>query len=176
MMFLNSEGLAQYEIPKPMFRFSAPDFGVKLLHPDAQLPVYATEGADGADIRALLPDGPVTLDANNPTHVFRTGLAFDIPPGWCIEVLSRSGHGFKHDVRLANCVGLIDADYIGEVLVKLTMDVQRTTPMFPPLVINHGDRIAQIRVRPSYRANFVQVDTLKTSARGTGGFGSTGVA
>lgn len=158
------------------WRSMAPDYGVKLLHPQAKLPVYATEGADGADICALITDHqPVELTADDPTHIFRTGLAFEIPNGWCIEVLSRSGHGFKHDVRLANAVGLIDQDYVGEVLVKLTLDVQPTTPMYAPLRVCPGDRIAQIRVRPSYRANFVVVNELSETARGTGGFGSTGV-
>jgi len=84
-------------------------------------------------------------------------------------VFSRSGHGFNHDVRLANCVGVIDADYRGEIRVKLTADSKAN-----PLIVRPGDRIAQALVIPIAQMSFTEVDELSDTTRGTGGFGSTG--
>ena len=137
---------------------------VKRLHPDAIIPTYATDGAGCFDLYAaklaLSIGGTVTI---------RTGLAFEIPEDHVMLIFSRSGHGFNHDVRLANCVGVIDADYRGEVQVKLTWDRNSTY-----LTLKPGDRIAQGLVIPIAQMSFTDVDELSDTARGTGGFGSTG--
>ena len=84
-------------------------------------------------------------------------------------VYSRSGHGFKHDTRLANCVGVIDSDYRGELMVKLTYDGAEDGPFIEP-----GDRIAQAMIVPVSQVSFDVVDELSDTVRGSGGFGSTG--
>lgn len=141
---------------------------VKKLHPDARLPTYATPGAACFDLYAVC-DAPQDL-VGGERSVIRTGLAFDIPQGYAMMVYSRSGHGFKNGVRLANCVGVIDSDYTGEVMVKLTCD-----EIDGGFVVATGDRIAQAMVIPVEQVYFEEVDELKTTARGAGGFGSTGV-
>ena len=102
-------------------------------------------------------------------HTFSTGLAFEIPDGYQIMIFSRSGHGFNHDSRLSNCVGIIDQDYKGEVKVRLSVDYPTKD-----LIIKHGDRIAQAQLVPVTKAAFHEVSELSDSERGTGGFGSTG--
>ncbi|MNM98917.1 Deoxyuridine 5'-triphosphate nucleotidohydrolase [compost metagenome] len=138
---------------------------VKRLHEDAQLPTYGTAGAACFDLHAL-HCGIVT---NTGAQVFRTGLAFDIPAGWVLKVYSRSGHGFKNSVRLGNAVGIIDADYVGELMVKLTCD-----DPFGELRVSKGDRIAQAMLEPAPRVQLIEVAELKDTARGAAGFGSTG--
>lgn len=138
---------------------------IKRLDPKAIIPRYATPGAACFDLHAL-HCGTVT---NLQAAVFRTGLAFDIPEGWVLKVYSRSGHGFKSNTRLANCVGIIDADYTGEVMVKLTCD-----DPFGELAVHAGDRIAQAMLERVELVELVEVTDLKVTARGAGGFGSTG--
>lgn len=135
---------------------------VKKLHPDAILPQYATSGAACFDLHALtesLVIGPVTLD---------TGLSFEIPQGYAMMVYSRSGHGFKHGVRLVNCVGVIDSDFRGSVMVRLIADGSGS------LVIRKGDRIAQAMIIPVPKVELIEADDLSDTTRGAGGFGSTG--
>src|SRR5690606_29317518 len=103
--------------------------------------------------------------------VIRTGLSFEIPEGHVMLIFSRSGHGFKNNIRLANCVGVIDADYRGEVMVKLTHDRRFGDFDFP---VEPGDRIAQVMVIPFPRVTFEEVEELSSTERGEGGFGSTG--
>lgn len=138
---------------------------VKKLHPDARLPVYGTDGAGCFDLAAL----DSNYVAEESTARIRTGLSFEIPSGHVMLIFSRSGHGFKNDIRLANCVGVIDADYRGEVMVKLTSDGLND------LAVNAGDRIAQAMVIPFPRVAFEEVEELSSTERGEGGFGSTGV-
>lgn len=145
---------------------------VKKLHHEATIPRYATEGAACFDIHVCEPGkDPITMGGfGEPTvaTTFDTGLAFEIPQGHVMLVFSRSGHGFKNDVRLANCVGVIDSDYRGELKVRLTADTIRE------LKVGHGDRIAQALVMPLSDVRLIEVDELSDTARGTGGFGSTG--
>lgn len=158
---------------------------VKKLHPDAVLPVYATEGAACFDLHAVHVGGvtmaeqevlfkygkgdlaEVELKAGD-SRVFSTGLAFEIPQGWAMLIYSRSGHAFGNDVRLANCVGVIDSDFRDQVKVKLTADNGRG------ITICNQHRIAQAMLVPVARVQFVEVDELSDTARGAGGFGSTG--
>lgn len=145
--------------------FFALNLKVKRLHKDAVLPRYATEGAACFDLHAL-EDGEA--GACGGTVQCRTGLAFEVPPGHVMLIYSRSGHGFKNGVRLVNSVGVIDSDYRGEVSVKLKND--------SPLRFNiePGDRIAQAMIVPIPVVKIVEADTLTDTARGSGGFGSTG--
>lgn len=140
---------------------------IKKLHPSAIVPTYSTSGAACFDLYAIVDDEPLEV-RQWFTATFRIGLSFEIPDGFAMLVFSRSGHGFKSDVRLANCVGVIDADYRGEVQVKLTADDGGK------LTVRHGDRIAQAMIVPVSQVSFDVVDELSDTERGEGGFGSTG--
>lgn len=136
---------------------------VKKLHPAARIPTYGTECAACFDLATI--EGREVWESST----IRTGLSFEIPEGHVMLVFSRSGHGFKNNVRLANCVGVIDADYRGEVLVKMRNDGTQRFAVEP------GDRIAQAMVIPFPRVTFEEVDDLSVTDRGSAGFGSTGV-
>jgi dUTP pyrophosphatase len=142
------------------------DLKIKKLHPDAILPVYASAGAACFDLHMFGERMEHPTDRH--AAVFGTGLSFEVPPGWCMKLYSRSGHGFKNGMRLSNCVGVIDADFVGEVMVSL-----RTDSGVAP-TIRQGDRIVQAKLEPAPRVNFVEVRELSNTARGTGGFGSSG--
>src|SRR5574337_1217234 len=86
---------------------------IKKLHPDAIIPQYQTEGAACFDLHAIIPERVPRVILSSSPETFRTGLAFEVPDGWALLIYSRSGHCFGHDTRLANCVGVIDADYRG---------------------------------------------------------------
>lgn len=144
---------------------------VKKLQPDAQLPVYGSDGAACFDLHAYMPYDPGQMVAGGQPLQIHTGLAFEIPEGFGMLIFSRSGHGFKDDIRLANCVGVIDHDYKGEVMVKLTSD----GPEHLGKQFKHGDRVAQAALVAMPRVSFVEVDELTATKRGTNGFGSTGL-
>lgn len=143
---------------------------IKKTSPLAKTPTYATDGSGCFDLYGtnLLN---VTVQEGWPA-IIGTGLEIEIPPGFGMFILSRSGHGFKFDTRLANCVGFIDSDYRGEIMVKLTTDIERDEAM--PLTIYPGDRIAQACILSVPRIGFNVVQSLSETARGTGGFGSSG--
>lgn len=147
------------------------NLGIKLVHPGAKMPTYATAGAACFDLYAVA-DIPHELYQGTSVTV-STGLVFDIPEGYVLLVYSRSGHGFKYDVRLANAVGIIDSDYRGEVMVKLTRD-ESPGSWLNQFHIQQGDRIAQAMLMPVQQVNLVQVDEVEATVRGEGGFGSTG--
>lgn len=138
---------------------------VKKLHIDAVMPFYATEGAACFDIHSISHG---VLPARC-TLVLDTGLSFEVPEGYELMIYSRSGHGFKDDVRLANCVGVIDSDYRGEVKVKLTNDGPHL------FTVDKGDRIAQAMLVAVPKVELVEAEELSDTVRGDGGFGSTGV-
>lgn len=131
------------------------------LHHNAVEPHYATDGSGCFDLYSI---DEANIDG---ARVFRTGLAFEIPRGYTMLLFSRSGMGFNNDVRLANCVGVIDSDYRGEVLVKLREDGD-------PMHIRYGSRIAQALIVRAPKAAIQMVEALEESTRGVGGFGSTG--
>ena len=144
---------------------------LKILNPrvgtEFPLPAYATDGAAGLDLRAIL-DAPLTLKPGDTTLI-KTGLAIYIEdPGLAAVILPRSGLGHKHGVVLGNLVGLIDSDYQGELMVSCW---NRGHTEF---VINPGERIAQLVFVPVVQAAFEVVSDFATSQRGEGGFGSTG--
>mgnify|MGYP000432058534 CR=1 FL=1 len=128
------------------------------------LPDYATAGAAGMDVVAA---EDVTL-APGQRHAVATGLAFAIPAGFEIQVRPRSGLALKHGITVPNTPGTIDSDYRGELKVIL---INHGAEHF---AIRRGDRVAQLVLAPVTRASWVEVQTLDETARGTGGFGSTG--
>lgn len=142
---------------------------IRRIHDDAIIPQYATAGAACFDLHVVGLTQPVMVFQGQPLTL-RTGLAFEIPPGFVMLVFSRSGHGFNYDTRLANAVGVIDSDYRGEVLVRLTSDSDR----LDVLTIKNGDRIAQAMLVEVPRVELVEVDDLSETWRGAGGIGSTG--
>ena len=144
--------------------------GVKRLTDTAILPAFATAGAACFDLHADLRADGYNQVYFRESEVIRTGLAFDIPEGYALMIYSRSGHGFKNDVRLANCVGVIDSDYTGEVKIKLTIDNEEG------FIVEHGSRIAQAMLIKVPCVQLVEVDELKTTERGANGFGSTGTS
>ncbi|MGL4297316.1 MAG: dUTP diphosphatase [Aestuariivirga sp.] len=137
---------------------------VQKLHPAASLPTYATPGAACFDLRTI-EHGRVPARGSAK---FRTGLAFEVPAGHVLKVYSRSGHGFKNGLRLSNATGIVDSDYRGELMVSITND-SATAFEFEP-----GDRIAQAMILPFPQVELVEADSLSETARGAGGFGSTG--
>jgi dUTP pyrophosphatase len=138
---------------------------IQKLSEGASVPRYATLDAGAFDLHAN-EDG---LVCPGMSRTFGTGLAFAVPDGHVMLLFSRSGHALKNRVRLGNCVGVIDADYRGEVKVVLTCE-----PGGQTLRVQPGDRIAQGMIIPVPRAEFAVVDQLADTARGAGGFGSTG--
>lgn len=141
---------------------------VKKMYDDVTLPEYATPGSACFDIQSY---GIDKINSLSITH--NTGLQFEIPNDHVMLVFSRSGQGFNNDVRLANCVGVIDSDYRGELKVKLTIDAG-TYDTKPKAVTAFGNKIAQGMVIPYEQVKFVIADELSSTERGDGGFGSTG--
>lgn len=132
------------------------------------LPDYQTAGAAGADVRANLPDGPVTL-APGARALVPTGLRMAIPEGFEVQVRPRSGLALKHGVTLVNTPGTIDSDYRGPLgILMINLGAA-------PFTIEHGARIAQLIVAPVVQARFEIAQSLDDTERGAGGFGSTGV-
>jgi dUTP pyrophosphatase len=132
--------------------------------PPLELPRYETDGAAGMDLRA---DEPFAL-APGERRVVPTGLALEIPPGYEGQVRPRSGLAARSGIALVNAPGTVDSDYRGEVKVIVVNLGQE------PVSFARGDRIAQLVVAPVARARVELVDELPDSARGAGGFGSTG--
>lgn len=128
------------------------------------LPVYATAGAAGMDVVSA---EDVTI-APGMRHAVATGLAMAIPEGYEIQVRPRSGLALKHGITVPNTPGTIDSDYRGELKVIL---INHGGADF---AIRRGDRVAQLVLAPVTRASWREVETLDETARGTGGFGSTG--
>jgi dUTP pyrophosphatase len=132
------------------------------------LPAYETAQAAGMDLRAAVPDdAPMTL-APGARDMIPTGLTMALPDGYEAQVRPRSGLAAKNGVTCLNTPGTIDADYRGEVKVILINHGAE------PFVIKRGERIAQMVIAPVTRASLVQVESLDETARGAGGFGSTG--
>ena len=139
----------------------------KVLDPRAQAPAYATAGAAAADLCALL-DAPLTL-APMERALIPTGLAIELPgAGTVALVYARSGLAIKHGLCMAKGVGVIDSDYRGELRVPMVnLGAQ-------PYTIQPGERVAQLCIAPVYTAVFFPAGALSGTARGEGGFGSTG--
>lgn len=139
---------------------------VKKLNPSAVLPTYATPYAAGADLYACEPQ-PVTV-APGETVMIHTGLAIELPDGYAGLVYARSGLALKRGLAPANKVGVIDSDYRGELMVAMHNHGA------VPQTLEPGERLAQLIVTPYVVGTFEETDTLSDTARGEGGWGSTG--
>ncbi|WP_299816516.1 dUTP diphosphatase [uncultured Jannaschia sp.] len=135
--------------------------------PDLPLPDYATAGAAGADLRADTGGAPVML-APGTRALIQTGLRVAVPEGYEMQVRPRSGLALTHGVTVANAPGTVDSDYRGPLGVIL-INLGRTA-----FEVKHGMRIAQAVVAPVVQVTWEPVETLPGTARGAGGFGSTG--
>lgn len=143
-----------------------PTVHIKKLDPRATLPTYGSPSAAGADLYALL-DAPVTL-APGETVKIPTGLSLELPEGYAGLIYARSGLSVKRGLAPANKVGVIDADYRGEVLVAL----YNQSPA--PQTVEPCERIAQLVIAPVLQVDFEECEELSDTLRGEGGFGSTG--
>ena len=138
------------------------------LHIDAKLPTYATDGSGAFDLYAA--EDILVWTAQEQASLVNTGLSFAVPAGHALLLFARSGNASKRGIRPANCVGVVDADYRGPVMVPLVSD----HPLEDGMLVKAGDRIAQGMVVPAPRVVFDMVLFLPETARGAGGFGSTG--
>ena len=143
-----------------------PTIAVKKLHEQAVLPTYGSEFSAGADLYALTEEELVF--APGETKLVHTGLAMEIPQGFAGLIYARSGLASKRGLAPANKVGVVDADYRGEVMVALHNHSNTEQKIAP------GERIAQLVVAPFLKAEFTETETLSDTVRGAGGFGSTG--
>lgn len=132
------------------------------------LPTYETSGSAGADLRAWLPDGPVTLQPGE-RRLIPTGLFVELPQGIEAQIRARSGLAIKHGITMINGVGTVDSDYRGEWNVPLVNLGQEA------YTIQNGDRIAQMILARYEQAEFCLTDAINETERGAGGFGHTGV-
>lgn len=140
---------------------------VKKLNDKAILPTYGSPYSAGADLYACM-DENVTIHPGE-TVMIKTGLAMEIPEGFAGLIYARSGLATKKGLAPANKVGVIDADYRGEIMVPLYNHSQSE------VMVEHGERIAQMVITPFLTAEYFLVDELDETERGVGGFGSTGM-
>lgn len=135
---------------------------------DLSLPSYATTGAAGMDLRAFLPDGPLTF-SHGQLELISTGFHVALPTGTEMQIRPRSGLSLKHGFIIPNAPGTVDEDYRGVVMIGLYYLGKDT------FTIHHGDRIAQAVIADVRRFAVVEVEHLSDTQRGRGGFGSTGL-
>lgn len=142
---------------------------VKRKNSETKLPTYATDGSACFDIYPDMKEGEyLWLTEEGDTATLTTGLFFEIPEGKALMIYSRSGQGFNHNTRLSNSVGVLDSDYRGELKVKLRMDRNDRA-----LRISADTAIAQGMIIDVPKVDFITVQELSETERGTGGFGST---
>ena len=140
---------------------------IRVANDSIELPTYETNASAGMDLRAYLPDGSITIEPKQRMLV-GTGLYFEIPEGFEVQIRPRSGLALKQGITVLNSPGTIDADYRGEIKVILINHGD------DPFVIEHEMRIAQMVVAKYQRIQFKLLKELASSERGSGGFGSTG--
>lgn len=138
---------------------------IKKLNGKAVIPTYGTEYSAGADLYNL--DTPVAVPSH-ATALIHTGIAVEIPEGYCGLIFARSGLATKRGLAPANKVGVIDADYRGEIMVALHNHTESEA------VVEAGERVAQLAIVPFLKAEYELSDELSDTVRGAGGFGSTG--
>lgn len=166
-IWARKKGQKEREGMSPVVRIMWEDWADRSLG----FPSYETSGAAGADIRAnLMPEERLegVLLAPMERRVVATGVRVEVPAGYEMQIRPRSGLALKHGITLPNTPGTIDSDYrgpLGVALVNLGAAAYR---------VRHGDRIAQMIVAPVVQVNFEEAESLAETARGTGGFGSTG--
>lgn len=139
---------------------------IKKLNENAVIPTYGTEYSAGADLYACT-DEDITINPGE-TELIKTGIAIEIPVGYAGFIYARSGLASKKGLAPANKVGVIDADYRGEIMVALYNQSNE------PQVITAKERIAQLVIAPFLKVEFEETDKLTITVRGDGGFGSTG--
>ena len=139
---------------------------IKKLNQNARLPQHGSAAAAGYDVFACI-DKSIWLHPHETIKV-PTGLAFQIPEGYFMGVFARSGLATKQGLRPANCVGIVDSDYRGDVIVALHNDSEK------PRMVEPYEKIAQLIVMPFLVWDMEEVNELNETARGAGGFGSTG--
>ena len=137
---------------------------IKKLEPEAIIPTKGSDAAAGVDLYA--PRALVIHPRSN--GIINTGLAIEIPDGYFGAIFARSGMATRKGLRPANCVGVIDSDYRGEIIVVLHNDTDIIRP------VQEGDRIAQLVILPYEKIEFSEVEELTDTERADGGFGSTG--
>ena len=142
------------------------DVNIKKLNENAIIPTYGTEYAAGADLYACMEES-VKIEAGD-TYFVKTGIAMEIPIGYVGLIYARSGLACKKGLAPANKVGVIDSDYRGEIMVALHNHSNEA------VMIESGERIAQLVITPYITATFHEVAELEDTVRGEGGFGSTG--
>ena len=143
---------------------------VKKLSPAATIPTFGSDEAAGCDLYAnLTEEGGMVVIRPGTKRFIKTGIAMAIPKGYGGFLYARSGLACKQGLRPANCVGVIDSDYRGELIVALYNDAMEER------TVSHGDRIAQLVIAPYLRPTFVETEELDDTERGAGGFGHTGV-
>ncbi|MBE5940139.1 MAG: dUTP diphosphatase [Lachnospiraceae bacterium] len=143
-----------------------PTINIKKLNPGAIIPTYGTEYSAGADLYACM-DTAVTINPGK-TEFIHTGIALEIPAGYAGLIYARSGLACKKGLAPANKVGVIDADYRGEIMVALHNHSSE------PVTVENGERISQLVITPFLQVAFNETDELSDTVRGEGGFGSTG--
>lgn len=163
-LYVNKKNIPVLVRPVPL------NINVKRLSDTAILPTYGSEKAAGMDLYADIKFFGIDKLYIPPNDCIKipTGFAFELPEGYCALILARSGLSTKKGLRPANCVGLCDEDYRGNYIVPLRNDSNEKQ------VIKHGDRIAQVMFVPYAQATLTEVDTLSSTDRGEGGFGSSG--
>ena len=139
---------------------------IKKLNENAKIPTYGSEYAAGADLYACTDDDAVILPGE--TKLIGTGLAIEVPLGYGAFIYARSGLASKRGLAPANKVGVVDADYRGEIMVALHNHSSEAQTVLC------GERIAQMVIAPFLTAEFCEVESLSDTQRGSGGFGSTG--
>ena len=139
---------------------------IKKINENAIIPTYGTEYSAGADLYALL-ESKIEIKPHETVFV-HTGISVEIPEGYCGLIFARSSMGAKRGLAPANKVGVIDADYRGEIMVTLHNHSEITQTVEP------GERIAQLAIVPFLKAEFEVAEELSDTTRGAGGFGSTG--
>ena len=140
---------------------------IKSINDDIAIPSYETSSSAGLDLRAYLPDGNIKLNPKE-TKLLGTGLYFEIPEGFEVQIRPRSGLALKNGVSVLNSPGTIDADYRGEIKILLINHGSQ------PFIVENKMRIAQMVVARYERIEFEVAKNLSDSKRGSGGFGSTG--
>lgn len=142
---------------------------IKKLDNKSITPTQGSQYAAGFDLYARTKYGSQRIESGN-TEKIRTGIAMEIPEGYFGAIFARSGLATKRGLRPANCVGVVDSDYCGEIIVALHNDTDKCES------IHEGDRIAQIVIMPYLPVQLEEVEELSDTIRGEGGFGSTGVS
>lgn len=140
---------------------------IKKLIEDAVVPTKGSDGAAGYDLYAITPKYIQIIDSKSTAKI-RTGISLEIPSGYFGAIFARSSLATKNGIRPANCVGVIDSDYRGEIIVPLYNDSDKD------FIVKTGDRIAQLIIMQYQSIDFVETEILDDTERGNGGFGSTG--